>query len=439
MFIGRYKDAKGEILTNTVGPATKINLIEYLVDDTNSKGKYIASLQGYNKNSRGWETLVSPLQSQVSPDLNFDIYRFIRLKFEFTDSSFGESEPLKLKNVHIDYEAPPEIIITREDIKFDPDTLLQGFSVIVSSEIKNIGYTDADSIKLEYYLKSVDFSNVETLLKSRTINLSPETSESFIDTIKTDRILFNNLLRVSAIYPKSDMFSFNNSAANTFYVARDSAKPNFNITFDGREIIDRDIISAQPSIVVTLEDNSPLPITPAQINITHLYGNMQEVVSIPSEQASFVYEPYPNSKATVTWKPSLQEGLHSLIVTARDSSNNYFDTTSYVINFQVYGSDDLREVYNYPNPFSDVTYFTFEIRGTTAPEELKIKIFTVAGRLIKEFDIPQSDLRIGFNKIQWDGRDQDGDEIANGLYFYKVISKQNNEIRTVTQKLAKAK
>ncbi len=438
-FVGRYKDAKGNIITTPFGPATKINLIDFLVDESNSQGKFTAHLQGFNKNTRNWETIVSPLLTQSSPQFNNNIYRFFRLTFDFVDSSFGTSEPLKLKNVLVDYEAPPEIIITKDDITFDPDTLLQGFNVVIGSSIKNIGYSDADSIKLDYFIKSVDFSSTENLFSSRIINLKKDSSLSFADTIKTDRILFNNNVKVSAAYSKSDMFGFNNSATNTFYVARDSSKPSFSITFDGREIIDRDIISSEPTIVITLEDNSPLPITPAQISITHLFKNEQEVVAIPSEVTTFTYEPFPNSKATVTWKPVFEEGLHTLIVSARDSSNNYFDSTSYNINFEVYSSDDLRAVYNYPNPFSDNTFFTFEIRGVSPPEEFKIKIFTIAGRLIKEFDIPQSELRIGFNKIYWDGRDQDGDEIANGLYFYKIISKQNNEVRTITQKLAKVK
>ncbi len=104
----------------------------------------------------------------------------------------------------------------------------------------------------------------------------------------------------------------------------------------------------------------------------------------------------------------------------------------------MYSNPDLLQVYNYPNPFSDNTNFTFELRGIIPPEEFKIKIFTVAGRLIKELT-PSSPLQIGFNKIYWDGKDQDGDEIANGLYFYKIISKHGDDVKTVTQKLAKVK
>ncbi len=154
---------------------------------------------------------------------------------------------------------------------------------------------------------------------------------------------------------------------------------------------------------------------------------------------NFAYTPFPNSKAEITWTPKLNDGRHILEVLAKDASNNFFDTTSYRKIFYVYNDPDLRQVYNYPNPFADNTYFTFELRGVNPPEEFRIKVYTIAGRLIKEINIPPSSLQIGFNKIYWDGRDEDGDEIANGLYFYKIISKQGDEIKTVTQKLAKVK
>jgi len=176
-----------------------------------------------------------------------------------------------------------------------------------------------------------------------------------------------------------------------------------------------------------------LPLTKDLFSVVHN--------NIPVEIADsmFAYIPYPNSEGTISWDPALEDGGHILEILAKDASNNFFDTTSYRTTFYVYNETDLKEVYNYPNPFEDDTYFTFQLRGIDVPEELKIRIFTIAGRLIRELFIPPADLRVGFNKIHWDGRDRDGDEIANGLYFYKVISKNDEVVKTVIQKLAKIK
>ncbi len=80
----------------------------------------------------------------------------------------------------------------------------------------------------------------------------------------------------------------------------------------------------------------------------------------------------------------------------------------------------LKDVYNYPNPMKTETVFSFTLTGNQLPQECRIKIYTSAGRVIKEVIVPAG---IGFNQIQWDGRDADGDYIANGVYFYRVVFK----------------
>ena len=91
------------------------------------------------------------------------------------------------------------------------------------------------------------------------------------------------------------------------------------------------------------------------------------------------------------------------------------------------------EVYNYPNPFANETYFTFRL--SQIPEEVKIRIYTIAGRMIKEIVKKSSELNYDLNKIYWNGRDEDGDAIANGTYLYKMIMKNADKVESVTQKL----
>jgi flagellar hook assembly protein FlgD len=59
--------------------------------------------------------------------------------------------------------------------------------------------------------------------------------------------------------------------------------------------------------------------------------------------------------------------------------------------------------------------------------------------LIQDIRVPQSDLCAGFNKILWNGKDRDSDSIANGIYFYKIISKVDGKNVEVIQKLAKVR
>jgi flagellar hook assembly protein FlgD len=141
----------------------------------------------------------------------------------------------------------------------------------------------------------------------------------------------------------------------------------------------------------------------------------------------------------VTWKPTLEDGRHTLEVLAKDASGNFFDSTSYRIIFYVYNENDITDVYNYPNPFARTTHFTFILKGNDKPDELNIKIYTIAGRLIRDIKLSPTDLITNFNKIYWDGKDEDKDEVGNGVYLYKVIAKFPDKTRTITQKLAKVR
>ena len=77
------------------------------------------------------------------------------------------------------------------------------------------------------------------------------------------------------------------------------------------------------------------------------------------------------------------------------------------------------------------------LSGSKQPEELRIRIFTISGRRIKEIVVPPGQLAVGFNKVYWDGRDADGDEIANGYYFYQVTVTGQGKTESSIEKLAK--
>jgi hypothetical protein len=246
--------------------------------------------------------------------------------------------------------------------------------------------------------------------------------------------LFENTVQVFGEQNKREYFYFNNLSDNNFYVARDSIRPAFSVTFDGQEIIDEDIVSSSPEVVITLADNSPLPLDTTFFTIVH--NNIP--LHFYDPDISWEYQG-PGTPFIITWTPELQDGRHTLEILAKDASGNFMDSTSYRIIFYVYSENDISEVFNYPNPFASNTHFTFILKGNEKPDELDIKIYTIAGRLIRDIQLGPSDLITNFNKIPWDGKDQDGDEIGNGVYLYKVIAKFPDKTKTITQKLAKVR
>jgi hypothetical protein len=342
---------------------------------------------------------------------------------------------MELRSVNFDYQTLSDAYFVRDDLNFEQDSLLQGFPVTMNFQSRNYGELSADSLHLDFYLNGLD-----TIIYSSSVNIPPDSiSDEISYEIETNRLLFENEIRVLGNQKKREYFYFNNLIDNQFFVARDSVRPLFNITFDGVEIIDGDIVSSQPEVVITLEDESPLAIDTSYFTLVHTYDKKTKILRFANSDVEFSYTPYPESRAIVTWTPELGDGDHILEVLAKDASGNFFDSTSSRTKFSVFTENDITDIYNYPNPFKDETHFTFLLKGTEKPNEINIKIYTIAGRLIWDYNVPPSELITNFNKIRWNGRDQDGDEISNGVYFYKVIAKFPDKTKTITQKLAKVK
>ena len=124
-----------------------------------------------------------------------------------------------------------------------------------------------------------------------------------------------------------------------------------------------------------------------------------------------------------------------LRVFANDGFGNISDSAGFQKRFLVSGETKILNIYNYPNPIiNENTYFTFRL--TQVPDQLKIMVYTIAGRLVKEIVKTSAELNIDFNKIFWDTRDEDGDLLGNGTYLYKVIMNAGDKTETSVNKLA---
>lgn len=428
---GRYLDANGVIASPEIGPATNWKELRYTIENTSSTSQFNPLLVGYDKGTRNWDTLAVNIPTPYNlSGVDPARYSLIKLIASITDSAYTTVNPLSFSELQVEYTGLPELLWRRETFSFSPDSLLQGLDIQMKAKLYNYGEAKSDTVKLKFYLNDEDdpFFILPAVVEA-------DSSFEASATINTSQVIFDQTVKAAFEYNGQEYYGFNNLISKNFFVARDSVNPNFNITIDGKEIINGDIISKRPEIVITLRDNSPLPLDTTLFTL--IYDNIP--MSYSRDKIDFLYTPYPNSEAKLTWKPTLTRGRHTLDVLAKDASGNFFDSTYRRTVFFVYDVDDIDIIYNYPNPFSSETYFTFELRGTNTPDEIKIKIFTVAGRQIKEFLIDKSQYSISFNKIYWDGRDQDGDEIANGIYFYKLISKYGDKTKEVIKKLVKMK
>jgi hypothetical protein len=79
---------------------------------------------------------------------------------------------------------------------------------------------------------------------------------------------------------------------------------------------------------------------------------------------------------------------------------------------------------NYPNPFNSTTTIEF---GLPEKTDVTITIYNVLGQLVREYRL--GEMNPGRYKIQWDGRNQMGNIVASGVYFYRMHTPQFTKVR----------
>ena len=202
-------------------------------------------------------------------------------------------------------------------------------------------------------------------------------------------------------------------------VARDEQGPGIAIYLDSRSFRSGDLVSRSPMLYLDLEDQSGINTSGSGIGhrIEAWLNNATQSV----ELSDFYSSQLDNfQKGTVQYPlTDLPLGKNSIRVRAWDTYNNATTAETF---FEVTSSDKLSitDVMNYPNPFAKTTAFTFR-QNQLIPLDVTIKIYTLAGRLIQTLE--SFSAGEPFVSLPWDGRDRDGDMLANGVYLYKVLVK----------------
>lgn len=78
---------------------------------------------------------------------------------------------------------------------------------------------------------------------------------------------------------------------------------------------------------------------------------------------------------------------------------------------------------NYPNPFNPSTVIAFEL---LAPASVRLEIYDMLGQRVKTlFDGAAS---VGETVLSWDGKNNEGEAVASGIYFYRLAGTDGTEL-----------
>jgi len=220
-----------------------------------------------------------------------------------------------------------------------------------------------------------------------------------------------------------------------FSLARieDTEKPVMEINFDGKEIEAQSYVGPFPMISFSFNDDNGIHLTEEGFKIW-----------IDDEAVDFQKLNLPdtldNTQTTnCSFRSELETGHHYLKVEINDAASNKNETE---LEFTIFKNLKIMDYGNYPNPFQTRTWFVYET--TTNVEDFKINIYTASGRKIRTIDDTNSysDKEMtesGYHEISWDGKDDYGDNIANGVYYYKMIAKTSSKTVSTKGVIAKVK
>jgi len=377
-------------------------------------------------------------------------YPFVQLGAYYKDS-IGFT-PAQIDRWHVLYTPLPEAAIDGStSYTWLPanDTLVEGESVQFAVDVKNIYTIPMDSLLIRYWVQDADQS-IHPIAYERQDSLL--VGETFRDTIlfSTDGLQGINSLWMEVnpyvngslyVTDQPEQQHFNNLLQVPFYVNGDNINPILDVTFNGRHILNGDIIAPESEILISLKDENPYLIMD-DISDTTLFGiyitdpdGIQTRIPFIDAQGNTIMQWIPADGQSKRFKiifPSYFEksGSYSMLVQGADRSGNLSGDLEYKISFEVIHESMITYMMNYPNPFSTSTRFVFTLTGNDVPDEMIIQIMTVSGKVVREITEDQlGPIQIGRNisAYAWDGTDEFGDPLANGVYLYRVKAQINGE------------
>lgn len=377
-------------------------------------------------------------------------YPYMKLQAYYKDTT--NFTPAQVDHWHVLYQPLPEAAIDGTEAYYwsqPSDTLFEGQEVSFAVDVKNIFNIDMDSILITYWIEDeshnlhyIDYPRQDSLKVGQTIRDTIHFSTLGFGGINSLWMEVNPYVNGSLIETdQPEQEHFNNVLQLPFYVIEDNINPLLDVSFDGIHILNGDIVSPFSEILITLKDENEYLIMD-DVSDTSRFGvyiidpdGIQTRIPFIDASGNTIMQWIPaeptNKRFKIIFPANFEkDGTYELLVQGSDRSGNLSGDLQYRVEFEVVRESTITHMMNYPNPFSTSTRFVFTLTGSEVPDEIIIQIMTVSGRVVREITEDQlGPIRIGRNitEYAWDGTDEFGDPLANGVYLYRVKAQIHGE------------
>ena len=431
--------SSASMTSSLIGPAEKWTNLHFAFNGAENPQDESYQLDLIGVTNSLQEQLISRNVRQSGLDLsNIDanVYPYLKLRATLSDSKL--KTPYLLQKWQVVFQEVPDGILLHDSTTYRERT------------VKEI--IEGDSVALGFYFYNAtgtNFRQKNLTVRYQIYNSTANTTRNILDTIAAPqpyqmtyfRTKFNSLdfrgdnRLIVEVNPRilPEQRYENNIVEANFKVKPDDINPVLQVVFDGKRILNGEIVQPTPTISVQLEDeNKRFPFTnPQYIELFLKKCETCEFEKIDLTDADLVsWKSDKNGKLLLDFRPkSLAAGTYQLKVQGRDIIGNLAGFVPYEISFKVITENTVSNFYPYPNPTSGKMKFVFTLTGEM-PENIRIQIMTISGKVVRTVSKDDlGNLRVGNNisDFTWDGTDEFGESLANGVYLYKVDIKSSSQ------------
>ena len=433
----KTKFTSGTIESPLFGPARSFTSLHWNGKSIDPVLKDTSIIQVIGVTLTGTEMLLASVVPATDTTLSFintSQYPYVKLKMFNNDDTYATPNQLNYWRINADYV--PEGAVAPNILYKMKDTVEQGAKIDFALAFKNISTVAFDSINVKFII--TDKNNVPHAIpvgKKKALVSGDTLVVNY--TIDTKGYAGANTLYVMVNPDNSqpEQYFSNNFIYKNFYVTEDKFNPLLDVTFDGVHILNRDIVASKPHVLIKLKDESHFlalnDTALLKLQVRYPDGALRNYFFGDSVRFTPANLATGQNTATIDFIPYFPlDGDYQLVVSGKDVVGNKAGNLEYRIIFSVINKPMISNLLNYPNPFTTSTAFVFTVTGTEIPQNMRIQILTITGKVVREITKDElGPIHIGRNitDFKWDGTDAFGQKLANGVYLYRVSTNLNGK------------